>query len=193
MRLDFRAPAAAIMLFGAATQATAQRPSSSRDTVGVVMAVLKQLRFTFPPRSVFIDPSDASGQRLMPDSIAASIGARIGAVDDIVQCTEQNPSTCHVNASLVLRLDSMSMGGERAVVVVHTWRPASSKLMPVEHVRQRYFVQRRAGVWVAKADRRIQVSAGRWRGLDPFLARALGATSRDIRRRPHRSSHRPAK
>jgi len=156
-------PAAAIMLFGAATDATAQRPSPARDTVGVIIAVLKQLRLTFPPQSVFIDPFDASGKRLMPDSIAASVGARIGAVDDIVRCTQQNPSTCRVDASLMLRLDSMSIDGQRAVVVVHTWRPASSELMPVAHMWRRYFVQRRAGVWVAKADPRIEVSASRWR------------------------------
>jgi hypothetical protein len=150
---------AAISMSAPAQVAGAQRDRNASDTVAIVRAVLDHIRPDFPHDSVVIDPHAASGRRLPVDSLAASIGARLGAEEDVVPCRGQTPDTCHLEAHLLVRIDSVFVGPRTAEVFVHLWKRGVSTLMPVAQEWRRFYVENRNSRWrFARADRRIQVT-----------------------------------
>jgi len=84
----------AVSVLAPARVGGAQRDGNASDTVAIVRAVLDHIRTGFPRDSVVIDPRSASGRRLPVDSLAANIGARLGAEEDLVRCRGQTPDTC---------------------------------------------------------------------------------------------------
>ena len=140
-------------------RAGAQQNANRSDTIAIVRAVIDHLRAAFPRDSVVVDPHLASGTRLPVDSFVASIGARLGAEEDIVPCQRQSPDTCHLEAHLLVRVDSMLVGQTTAEVVVHFWTGGTSALMPVAQKWRKFFVKRRGREWeYSRASRRVQIT-----------------------------------
>src|SRR5919197_746845 len=112
------------LLMCAPTQTVAaQVYTEASDTAAVIRAVLDHIRASFPRDSVVIDTRSASGRPLPIDSLARSIGAELGAEEDVVPCRGATPDTCYLRARLLVRIDSVFLGKRTAEVYVQPFSP----------------------------------------------------------------------
>ena len=161
MRLPFNRLLTAVLLplLWAVSSAEAQQRPAAADTIAIVRPVLDHLRPEFPRDSFFIDTHTAAGALVPLDTLAVSMGATVGAENTVIQCRRERPDACHMDARLLLRVDSILVRRDTADVFIHLWKPGASALLPIAQVERRFSVVRRRGTWrFARAARRVQVS-----------------------------------
>lgn len=145
------AGAALLLAAATASPAVAQDPEEA-----VMVAAAEWVLERVPGGEVRVDPhrSGAGKDRARVERVARTLGARLGTLDELRECTDvMDPSTCTLGVDRLLAIASPRIDDDEARVKVYAWYRADSPSEPVAQRSWELRLTREGPVWRVVAGR----------------------------------------
>lgn len=127
------------------------------DSEAVMVAAARWARQGLPAGPLRLDPH-RSGQaaEAVARRVASALGGELGTLEDTRRCTDvMDPSSCQLDAAVLLVIGAPSIRGDEASVRVYAWYRQDSAREPVAKQSWDLTLRRAGGDWEVQRPSRI--------------------------------------